>query len=472
MESERFPSGPRLPSAVQTAWLVYRPYRFLERCRDVHGDAFTIRTPVGRIPMFARPDLVEQVFALDGDALHFGAAAAPLVAFAGDRSLMKLDGPDHQRHRAILSSVLRFSDQPKECDRAIERIRRNVASWPIGRRFDLGAELDRLAIDLSTELALGVASADLAAATRRTIRLLRKASSPAQLLRRLLGLGANCEFVRAREVIEAHLGRRIASEHRSQNSRCVFQRLLQWRDGDAGRLDAPDVVDETMTIYFAMVAGLSCSMKHTFEWALRTPGVASRIRSATARASAAGDPRAVVAEPYLGAVCKEVLRLCPDIPFTLRRAAVDVAIGPWRLPAGTTLGVGIHLLHRREESFHEAGRFRPERFLTARPSRFEYLPFGGGRRGCVAGSLFPFYQKLILAAVLERLDIELCDRRDNPVTSLALVSTPSRPLWAIARPTAVGRLSTSGELLTALMPRRPRPRTRFMSSRKKGKPRP
>ena len=43
-------------------------------------------------------------------------------------------------------------------------------------------------------------------------------------------------------------------------------------------------------------------------------------------------------------------------------------------------------------------------------------------------------QKLILAAAFERHQLRLCDRRENPVTSLAIVSTPARPLWAIAEP--------------------------------------
>jgi cytochrome P450 family 110 len=188
-----------------------------------------------------------------------------------------------------------------------------------------------------------------------------------------------------------------------------------------------------------MLGALSCSMKHSFYWALRTPGVAARIQAETAQAVDSNDPRAVAGALYLDAVCKEVLRLCPDIPFAVRRTVTDVAIGPWQLPAGTTLGIGIYLLHSREASFPQAQRFLPERFLSApggrthgRPSRFEYLPFGGGRRGCVAGSYFTFVQKLILAAAFERHQLRLCDLRDNPVTSLAVASTPARPLWAVA----------------------------------------
>jgi cytochrome P450 family 110 len=89
-------------------------------------------------------------------------------------------------------------------------------------------------------------------------------------------------------------------------------------------------------------------------------------------------------------------------------------------------------MHRRASSFDDPNRFRPERFLSAHPSRTEYLPFGGGRRGCVAGPFYLFVQKLVLAAAFEKLRFRLCDRRDNPVTLVAIVSCPSRPLWVIA----------------------------------------
>src|SRR5205823_6007592 len=150
------PPGPGLPAALQAAWLAYRPYRFLEHCRKAHGEAFTIATPLGRVPIFARPDDVERIFALDGDTLLGGTAQAPAVVFAGEESVMKLDGPAHREHREILAGAFRVAELPRGGADVLERIRRAVAGWPVGRRFDLGAALDRLALDLVANLGLGV----------------------------------------------------------------------------------------------------------------------------------------------------------------------------------------------------------------------------------------------------------------------------------------------------------------------------
>ena len=133
--------------------------------------------------------------------------------------------------------------------------------------------------------------------------------------------------------------------------------------------------------------------------------------------------------PFLDAVCKEVLRFCPDIPFAVRKTSVRRR--PGRLEAARRRRRSASASTSRTAGAVELPgprSFWPDRFLSARPSRFEYLPFGGGRRGCVAGPLYLFVQKLILAAAFERFRLRLCDRRDNPVTldGDRLQSSPGR----------------------------------------------
>jgi cytochrome P450 len=437
MDDAHLPPGPGRPAALQAAWLAHRPFHFLEWCQARFGDTFTISIPaLKRVTVFTRPDDVEQIFELDGGLLFGGAAQAPLVDFAGDRSLMKLDGKAHREHREVLAFALRQSGLPDGGASVLEHIRRLVSTWPIGRRFDVGAALDRLALDLVAELGLGGVTEELFALTSQTMRALRRASRPAGLLWEAVLPRGRSHFGRLRRVAEAYFDLRIqeADERATSRTPCVFERLKSGCPSRGIGLGPDGIRDEAMTLLAAMVAGLSAGMRHAFYWILRTPGTQSRLRGCALLEANDAGPEAIMSRPYLDSVCKEVLRLCPDIPFAVRRALAPVQIGCWRLPAGTTIGIGIYLIHRRAASFPDPERFWPERFYSARPSRFEYLPFGGGRRGCVAGPFFSFLQKLILAAVFEKLSLRLCDRRDNPVTSMAIVSIPSRSLWAIADP--------------------------------------
>jgi cytochrome P450 family 135 len=169
MEKPLLPPGPKRPAAVQGAWLTYRPFGFLEWCRARYGETFTLKIPsVGSVPIFTRPDHIERIFELDGAALWGGAAQAPLVNFAGDRSLMKLDGEAHRGHREILAKALRPSELPEGGEATLRRIREAVAAWPLGKRFDLGKAADQLALLLVSDLVLGVAPEELIATASRT----------------------------------------------------------------------------------------------------------------------------------------------------------------------------------------------------------------------------------------------------------------------------------------------------------------
>ena len=223
------PPGPEFPTALQGAWLTYRPFRFLEWCRDHFGETFTVSIPsLGRVCIFTRPEDIERIFALDGRSLLGGAAQSPLVDFAGDRSLMKLDGQAHREHREILGKALRPADLPDGGEGILEQIRAIVATWPCRRRFDLGDALDRLTLALVADVGLGEDARDLVRAGSRTLRDLRRAARPAGLLRRALLPHVRSQFDPLRRITESYLESR--AEHDGDPAgvpkRCIFHRMM------------------------------------------------------------------------------------------------------------------------------------------------------------------------------------------------------------------------------------------------------
>jgi cytochrome P450 len=65
------------------------------------------------------------------------------------------------------------------------------------------------------------------------------------------------------------------------------------------------------------------------------------------------------------------------------------------------------ILHFREDLWDRPYEFRPERFLDARPSSFQYFPFGGGTRVCLGKSFALAEMALVVARLLERLRFSL-----------------------------------------------------------------
>lgn len=95
----------------------------------------------------------------------------------------------------------------------------------------------------------------------------------------------------------------------------------------------------------------------------------------------------------------------PIIPMMVgRRLTAPATISGRALPAGVVVAPCIWLTHRRPEIWDEPERFRPDRFLGARPTPYEFFPFGGGSRACLGAAFASFEMKMVLARMLARLE--------------------------------------------------------------------
>lgn len=71
--------------------------------------------------------------------------------------------------------------------------------------------------------------------------------------------------------------------------------------------------------------------------------------------------------PYICAVVSEALRLYPPGANTLRETNDDpFQLGPYTLPARTTLVVSTYVMQRDPAIWPEAAAFKPERWLPVR----------------------------------------------------------------------------------------------------------
>ena len=135
--------------------------------------------------------------------------------------------------------------------------------------------------------------------------------------------------------------------------------------------------------------------------------------------------------PLLDATVKESMRLQPIIPLVARVLKKPMRIGNLALEAGTVVGPSVYLVHMRPSLYPDPTRFRPERFLTFKPSPWEWLPFGGGLRRCIGAAFATYEMKMVLAAVLSRVDLRLATTRVRTVRR-AITLTPSGGLPVIA----------------------------------------
>ncbi|GBM33960.1 Cytochrome P450 3A24 [Araneus ventricosus] len=113
---------------------------------------------------------------------------------------------------------------------------------------------------------------------------------------------------------------------------------------------------------------------------------------------------------FLNAIIHECLRMCPAMVRHERRAEQDYLIQSRRiyLKKGTIVSIPVFAMHHDPQLYPEPEVFKPERFYPEelRPlTRYDYLPFGNGKRMCVGMRFVHVQVKLCIAKLLMKFQI-------------------------------------------------------------------
>ena len=228
----------------------------------------------------------------------------------------------------------------------------------------------------------------------------------------------------------------------------LLDALLRARDaGDGGGMGDVALRDELMTLLVAGQETSALVLTWTSALLAQHADVARRV-AAEARAVLGADRPAGAADlarlPLTTAAVYEAMRLLPPAYMVGRCAARDVALGPWRVPAGTTLLVSPYLLHRSEAQWGaDAAQFRPDRWLDAggavRPDALRgmgangaYVPFGAGPRNCIGTGFAMMEAVLITAAVARRAELSVPPGQAPPAPAALITLRPAGATLAIA----------------------------------------
>jgi cytochrome P450 len=163
-----------------------------------------------------------------------------------------------------------------------------------------------------------------------------------------------------------------------------------------------------MTLVLAGHETTANQLAWTWERLVRTPAAHDRLRDAVRSDQQSAE--------HVEAVITESMRSRPVIPMTGRRVTVPWRLGDYAVPADTAIAVSILLLHHREDLYPDPSTFRPERWIGHKPGTYEWLPFGGGTRRCLGAALAMAEQRVVLEAMVRRLDLEgTTERPERPV---------------------------------------------------------
>ncbi|KAL4634179.1 hypothetical protein ACB092_04G180200 [Castanea dentata] len=192
------------------------------------------------------------------------------------------------------------------------------------------------------------------------------------------------------QVVEEHKTMKREDEH--PNKKDFADILLQLQKN--GMLDFELSDDNLKAILLDMFIGGSDTTSTTLEWVMaeliRNPSIMKRAQEEVRRVvgnKSKIDVNDINQMDYLKCILKESLRLHPPVPLSVpRETSQSLKFGGYDIPPKTRVFVNVWAIQRDPKLWDRPKEFIPERF-TNNPvdfigQNFEFIPFGGGRRGC------------------------------------------------------------------------------------------
>jgi len=211
---------------------------------------------------------------------------------------------------------------------------------------------------------------------------------------------------------------KIIAQCEAQRVDSLVSVLLRIRD--EGDLEFPIGTTNIKAIILDMFTAGTETTSSTAEWIMselmRNPDVMAKAQAEVRRVFNNVSPQDHEAKMdelhYIKMVIKEGMRLNPVVPLLVPRLCRETCeVGGFQVMKGTRVMINAWAMARSPEYWHDAEKFRPERFedgmLDFKGSRFEYLPFGAGRRRCPGDTFGLAALELIIARLLYYIEWSL-----------------------------------------------------------------
>jgi cytochrome P450 len=436
--------GPTEPAIVQRLRYMRDPVGYLESCQRRYGDVFVLRLVKTGMVIVCSPDLAKTVYAADDDTLVAGEAKIAIFGkVLGQSSTLLLDGPRHLKRRRLM--LPRFRGELMHTFEPVMRDAANgtLEAMPRGKPFALHPFMHGAAFEVILRALFSETPLERQGELRRCLHEFATKAVTSRLLmfpglQRDLGplspWGRVTRVVsRAREAVLEEIRRRRASGRTDAD---ITGLLVDARHDDGSHLSDEEVRDEILTMVAAGHETTSMALTWLCYAVFTRPGVLARLCMELAEHSVDGLAR-VDQLPYLDAVVRESLRYYSLIPNGSGRIVKrPFELGGYEVPARAMVSVAFHALHRRTDVFERANEFWPERFLQAKYTPFEWVPFGGGTRRCLGMPFALFEMKIVLAQLLRRYRLEVVQQDVRPAWR-GMFLTPSEGLRVRCRPAHV-----------------------------------
>ena len=390
---------------------------FYESCARQYGDVVATRLGPYRVWLIYHPDAIEEMLVTRArDFVKSPGVRRNLRPLLGNGLLLS-EGDFWLRQRRLAQPAFHRQRVAGYGDVMAGFAERHVAGWTDGATLEIHGEMMALTQAIVGKTLFDADVSGDAHDAAQAAKLLAE-NFGARLARVTLPFWVptpgNLRAWRAIRRLDAIVDRIIAERRAITDDRGdLLSMLVQAQDADDGtRMTPRQLRDEVMTIFLAGHETTAVTLSWT--WYLLAQHPESRARlDAELHAVLDGHPPAAEDLPrltYTAAIVSESLRLFPPAYGLGRQAACATTLGGYPVARGDIVIAPTWVVHRDRRWFDDPGQFRPERWaddLARRLPRFAYFPFGGGPRQCIGNTFALMEATLILAAVSQRVGLEL-----------------------------------------------------------------
>jgi cytochrome P450 len=193
--------------------------------------------------------------------------------------------------------------------------------------------------------------------------------------------------------------------------------LIDARDPETGhRYNDPEIHDELMTFIGAGMETTATALAWAWKLLAEHPDVRARLHDELDQVLGGRTPGAADVDNlhWTKAVVAETMRVYPPIIGLARVARNDDMLGDVAIRAGTTVAILLHGLHHNSRVWERPEEYDPARFLSDnldRSARHATLPFGAGKRMCIASGFAQMEAVLVLATIAQQVDLDLVSEK-------------------------------------------------------------
>ncbi len=420
------PNSLKTPSFMQKFQWIADPVGYMEKAAQQYPDFFSSGAAgsKGTLVFVQHPQAIQEI--LTNDRKKFAALSEEnkiLLPIIGDYSVIMLEGDRHKQRRQLLMPPF-HGERMRAYGQLICNLTEKVISQlPQNQAFLARSEMQDISLQVILQVVFGVYEGERYQQLKRQLALMldvfRSPLSNSFLffpfLQKDLGAWSPWgRFVRQRASINELLYAEIAErrEHPDSDRIDILSLLMSAKDEQGKPMTDQELRDELMTMLFAGHETTATAMAWALYWTHQKPEVLEKLLQELDTLGESPDPMSIARLPYLSAVCNETLRIYPVAMLTFARVVQErVEILGHPFEPGTIMYGCIYLMHQRQELYPNSKDFKPERFLERQFSPYEFMPFGGGARGCIGNALATFEMKLVLATILSRYQLALADNR-------------------------------------------------------------